>query len=159
MSKNQSRFFDVYNVSSQVFARGSYKSNLNEIIIIIIWVFCPRADPSLQAQELRLQFCRRQVFYRELRNQGCSFTRCGSFPLLPAPHSLFSIWTNLKRSEKIPGALTWKWGEWIWLTSPSGLHRSSQHGLNISSIRVFDQIGDPNHPSPPQIMNFKQFIE
>ena len=29
--------------------------------------------------------------------------RCGSFPLLSAPHSLFSIWTDLKRSEKIPG--------------------------------------------------------
>ena len=29
--------------------------------------------------------------------------RCGSFPFLSAPHSLFSIWTDLKRSEKIPG--------------------------------------------------------
>ena len=27
--------------------------------------------------------------------------RCGSFPLLSAPHSLFSFWTDLKRSEKI----------------------------------------------------------
>ena len=33
--------------------------------------------------------------------------RCGSFPLLSAPHSLFSIWTNFKRSEKIQGAPTW----------------------------------------------------
>ena len=29
--------------------------------------------------------------------------RCGGFPLLSALHSLFSFWTDLKRSEKIPG--------------------------------------------------------
>ena len=69
--------------------------------------------------------------------------RCGSFPLLSAPRSLFSIWTDLKTSEKIPGAPTWRWWEWIWLTGPSGLHRNSPQGLNISSIRVFDQIRDP----------------
>ena len=38
-------------------------------------MFCPRAEPSLQAQGPRLQFCRRQVFHRKLRDQGCSFTR------------------------------------------------------------------------------------
>ena len=32
-------------------------------------------DPSLQAEKPRTQFCRRQVFHRKLRNQGCSFTR------------------------------------------------------------------------------------
>ena len=69
--------------------------------------------------------------------------RYGSFPLLSAPHSLFSIWTNLKRSEKIPGAPTRRWVEWIWLTGPSGLHRNSPQRLNISSIRVFVQIRDP----------------
>ena len=37
-------------------------------------VFFPKAGPSLQAQEPRLQFCRRQVFHRKLGNQGCSFT-------------------------------------------------------------------------------------
>ena len=72
--------------------------------------------------------------------------RCGSFPLLSASHSHFSIWTILKRSEKIPGAPTRRWGEWIWLTGPSGLHRNSTQGLNISSIRVFDQIRDPEIP-------------
>ena len=51
--------------------------------------------------------------------------RCGSFPLFSAPHSLFCIWTDLKRSEKIPGARTWRWGELIWLTGPSGLYRNS----------------------------------
>ena len=30
--------------------------------------------------------------------------RCASFPLLSTHHSLFSIWIDLKRSEKIPGA-------------------------------------------------------
>ena len=38
--------------------------------------------------------------------------RCGSFPLLSAPHSLFSNWIDLKRSEKIPGTPSWRWGEW-----------------------------------------------
>ena len=45
------------------------------IIIVIIRVFCLRTGPSLQAQEPRLQLCRRQVFYRRLRKQGCSFGR------------------------------------------------------------------------------------
>ena len=48
--------------------------------------------------------------------------RCGSFPFLSAPHSLFSMWADLKRSGKIPGAPTWRWGEWTWLTGLSGLH-------------------------------------
>ena len=39
---------------------------------IIIYL---RADPSLQAQKQKLQFCRKQVFHRKLRNQGCSFIR------------------------------------------------------------------------------------
>ena len=30
--------------------------------------------------------------------------RCGSFPFLSMPHSLFSIWTDLERCEKIPEA-------------------------------------------------------
>ena len=72
--------------------------------------------------------------------------RCCSFPLLSALHSLFSIWTEHKRSEKIPGAPTWRWGEWIWLTGPSRLHQNSPQGLNISSIKVFDQIRDPEIP-------------
>ena len=45
------------------------------LYIVIVRVFCPRADASLHAQEPRLQFCRRQVFHRKLKNQGCSFTR------------------------------------------------------------------------------------
>ena len=38
-------------------------------------VSCPKAGPPLQVEKPRLQFCRRQVFHRKLRNQGCSFTR------------------------------------------------------------------------------------
>ena len=120
------------------------------------WVFCPRAGPSLQEQEPTLQFCRRQVFQCKHRKQGCNSTTvsvvllgingCGSIPLLSALHSLFSIWTDLKRSEKIPGAPTWRWGEWIWLTGPSRLNRNSSEGLYISSIRVFDHIRDPEIP-------------
>ena len=66
--------------------------------------------------------------------------------MLSSPHSLFNIWTDLKRSEKIPGAPACRWGEWIWLTGPSGLHRNLLQGLNISSIRVFHQIRDLNIP-------------
>ena len=80
------------------------------------WVFCPRAGPSLQAHEPRLQFCRRQDFHRKLRNQGLHFykglNRCGGFQLLSTPHSHFSVWIYLKRSEKTPGTPTWRWGEW-----------------------------------------------
>ena len=72
--------------------------------------------------------------------------RYGSFSLLSAPHSLFRIWTNLKRSAKIPGSSTWRWGEWIWLTESSGIHRNSAQVLNISSIRVVDQIIDLEIP-------------
>ena len=97
--------------------------------------------------KLRHQGCnsaQRQVFHCKLRNLGMN--RCNCFLLLSVPHSLFSIWINLKRSKKIPGAPTRRWGEWIWLTGPSGLHRNSPQGLNISSIRVFDQIRDPEIP-------------
>ena len=72
--------------------------------------------------------------------------RCGSFPLLSAPHFLISIWTDLKWSEKIPGVPTWRRGEWIWIIGSSRLHRNSPQGLNIGSIRVFDQIRDPEIP-------------
>ena len=113
-------------------------------------MFCPRVGPSLQAQGPRLQFCRRQIFHCKLRNDNCSFSRdwkgavasrCFRHPTL----SLASEQT-LKRSEKIPGAPTWSLGEWTWLAGPSGLHRNSPQALNISSIRVFDQIRDPEIP-------------
>ena len=73
-----------------------------------------------QTQDPRLQF------YQWLN-------RCDSFLLPSALHSLFSIWTNLKRSEKITGAPMCRWGEWIWLTGPSRLHWNSPQELNITS--------------------------
>ena len=62
------------------------------IIIIIITVFCPRASPSLDAQEPRLQFCWRQVFHHKLRNQGYSFTRdwIGAVPSPCFPQSFLT---------------------------------------------------------------------
>ena len=88
----------------------------------------------------------RQVFHRKLRNQVAvllGMNRCSSFPLLSAPHSLFSIWIDLKRFEKMLGAPAWRLGEWIWLTGPSGLRLNSPQLLNISYIKVFDKIRDP----------------
>ena len=85
--------------------------------------------------------------------------RCCNFPLHSALHCLSSIWTDLKRSEKIPGVPSWRWGEWFWLTGPYELHRNSPQGLNISSIRVFDQITDPENPitlrPPPPLCRVK----
>ena len=73
---------------------------------IIIRVFCPRAGPSLQAQEPRLQFFRRQVIHRKLRNQGCSFTRdwIGTVTSCCFPHPTLSLASeqtlkDLKRSQ------------------------------------------------------------
>ena len=74
--------------------------------------------------------------------------RCDSFPLLSAPHSLFSIWTNLKIFEKIPGTQACRWGEWIWLTGSSALHRSSLQGLNISSISISERSQIQKSQSP-----------
>ena len=120
------------------------------------WLFQLHHQCSAQGQvihcKLRHQGCnsdQRQVFHCKLRNLGTvllGMNRCGSFPLLSAPHSLFSIWTNLERSEKNTVAPAWRRGEWIWLTGPSGLHQNSPQGLNISSIRVFNHIRDPEIP-------------
>ena len=116
------------------------------IIIIIIRVFCQRAGISLQTQAPTLQVLTKGRC--SAANSGTKvavvlgMNRYGSFPLLSAPHSLFSIWTDLKRSEKIPGPPAMRWGEWIWLTEPSGLHRNLP-ALNISSIRVFYKIKNP----------------
>ena len=75
-------------------------------ICILIRVFCPRAGLSLQTQEPRLQFYRRQVCHRNLRNQGCSFTRnwIGAAPSPCFPHPTLSLVSeqtlkHLKRSQ------------------------------------------------------------
>ena len=126
-------------------------------LTIIIRVFCPRAGPSLQAQEPRLQVCRRQVFNCKLRTQDCNFNRywIGAVASRCFPHStlhtLFSIWTDLKRSEKIPGAPTWWWGvdlaNWALWTS-----RKFTTEVKYQFHRDFwadQRSGNHNHPSPP----------
>ena len=106
-----------------------------------------------------------QVFHCKLKHQGCSYSqrsstsnvgtkvavllginRCGSFPLLSPPHSPFSIWTDLKRSVKRSQGHH-RGGEESGVANWAlRLHRNSPQGLNISSIRVFDQIRDPEIP-------------
>ena len=79
--------------------------------------------------------------------------RCGSFPLFSAQHTLFSIWTDLERFERCQGP-PWRWGEWIWLSGPSGLHRN-HHRVKYQFHQGYwpDQIsGKPNHPSPRYLL-------
>ena len=109
-------------------------------------MFCPWAGFSLQTQSPRLQLCPKAGFPPQTRNHGCSFTRDEQLRQLPVAFLTPVSLQLLNRSEKMPGAPAWRWGEWIWLTGPSGLHRNSPHGLNISSIRVFDEISDPEIP-------------
>ena len=73
---------------------------------IITRLFCAKAGLSLQAEKPRLQFCRRQVFHRKLRNQGCSFTRnlIGAVASRCFPHPTLSVASeqtlkDLKRSQ------------------------------------------------------------
>ena len=68
--------------------------------------FCPKAGPSLQAEKPTLQFCRRQVFHRKLRNQGSSFTRdlIGAVASRCFPNTTLSLASeqtlkDLKRSQ------------------------------------------------------------
>ena len=70
------------------------------------WVFCPMAGPSLQPEKPTLQFCRRQVFHRKLKNQGCGFTRdlIGALASRCFPHPTLSLASeqtlkDLKRSQ------------------------------------------------------------
>ena len=64
----------------------------------------------LQTQSSRLQFLPKGIF--STANSGTKvavllgMNRCGSFPLLSAPHSLLSNCIDLKRSEKMPGTPT-----------------------------------------------------
>ena len=131
------------------------------IIIIIIRVFYPG-----------------QVFHCKRRNQGFSsaqsmsstanagkkvavllwINKYDSFAFLSALHSLFSIWTELRRYEKNPGAPSWRWEEWIRLTGSCGLHRNSPQGFKYQFHRGFrpdERSGNTNHPSPP-IYNRRQ---
>ena len=118
--------------------------------------------PSLQAQEHRLAVLPKAVLPPQTQEPRLQFyqglNRCDSFPLISAPHSLFSFWTDLKRSGKIPGAPTRRWGEWIWLTGLSGLHQNSPQGFNISSIRDCDQIRDSEIPYLSKLLSLLRDI-
>ena len=114
-------------------------------------VFCPRAGLPLQTRAAWLQFCPKAGLPPQTQEPRLQFyygwmNRCGSFPFLCASHSLFSIRTEFKWCEKIPGAPPWTWGAWIWQSGPSGLDRNSPQRLNINFIRVFDQIRDLEIP-------------
>ena len=88
-------------------------------------------------------------FHCKLRNQGCSFTR-DNFPLLSAPHSLFSIWTDLKISQNIPGGTSVEarrvdLANWALRTSPkftTGVKYQFHQGFWSDQ-----RFGNPNHPS------------
>ena len=73
----------------------------------IIRVFCQKAGPSLEAEKLRLQFCRRQVFHRKHRDPGCSFTRdlIGAVASRYFPHPTLSLASEqtLKDLERSQG--------------------------------------------------------
>ena len=97
-----------------------------------------------------MHFRLRQIFHRKFRNRGCSFTTdligaVASCCFLHPSLSLASEQTlnDLKRSQGHQrGGEESGFGQ----TRPSGLHRNSPQGLNISSIKVFDQIRDPEIP-------------
>ena len=113
-------------------------------------MFCPRAGPSLQTQDTKAAIMPKGR--SSIANSGTyvavllGMNRCGSFPLLSAPHSLFSIWRNLKRSEKIPGAPTRRWGDNL---ANRALRTSPKFttGVKCQFCQVFFyQIRDPEMP-------------
>ena len=116
------------------------------IYIIIIRVFCPRAGPSLQVQEPRLQLCRRQVFHCKLSNQGCSFARdwVGAVASHCFPHPTLSIASEqtlkgMKKFQRHP-----RGGQESGFSQLGPLDFTKIH--HRGSMRVFDQIRDPEIP-------------
>ena len=130
-------------------------------------MFCPREGPSLQAQESRLQFCRRQVFHRKLRNEGCSFTRDLIGPVVSRcfPHPTLSLASeqtlkDLKRSQGTNLEVR-RLGlaNWPLRTSPKF---TSGVKYQFQGFWPDQRSGNPNHPSPPFIdiseINIENFI-
>ena len=113
-------------------------SDLLRSVQMLKRVGCGKQREATATQEPRLQF-----------NQGLN--RYGSFPFHSAPHSLFIIWTDNRRSEKIPGVPTCRWEECISVTGPSGFQRNST-GVKYHFHQGFwpdQRSGNPNHPSSP----------
>ena len=102
----------------------------------IIRVFSPSVGHSLQTQEPRLQFCYGWI--------DAVASRCFPHRILTLASEHIS--KDLKRSQ---GHQCGGWGEWIWLTGPSGLHRNSPQGLKYQFHQGFcpnQRSGNPNHP-------------
>ena len=109
----------------------------------------PKGRSSLQSQEPRLQFWRRQVFHCKLRNQGCSFTMnwIGVAASRCFPHPTLSLAPEQTLKDlKDPRGTNVEVRRVDLVNWPSGLHRNLPQRLNISSIRVFDQIRDLEIP-------------
>ena len=121
--------------------RGRHFSSLDELPTdstwairhIIIRVFYPRADLSLQTQEPRVTVL-------------LGMDRCGSFPLISAPHCLFSIWTDLKRSRSTSVEMRVDLANRTLWTSPE-----FNTGVKYQFHQGFwpdQRSGNPNHPLP-----------
>ena len=116
-------------------------------------VFCPKTGPSLQAEKPRMQFCRRQVFHRKLRNQGCSFTRdllcavtsrCFPYPTLSLAYEQ-TLKDPRGTNEEVRGVDLANWALW---TS----HRNLPQGLKHQFHQGFwadQRSGNLNQPSLP----------
>ena len=83
--------------------------------------------------------------------QAGHYTHAASKHSLP----LFSIWRDLKISEKILRVPMWRWGVWIWLTGPSGLHRNHHSGFFTRSEIRKSQSSFAPHPILQYCKNIK----
>ena len=74
--------------------------------------------------------------------------RMNSFPLLSAPHSLFRIWTDLKRSqrhrEEVRRVDLTNWALWTSPKFTTGVKYEFHQGFWADQ-----RSRNPNHPSPP----------
>ena len=127
--------------------------------VIVIRVFCPWASPSLQAQEPRLQ-----VFHRNLRNQGCSFTRdwihavaslC--FPLPTLSSASKQTLKDVKRSRgtnvEVKRVNLANWALWTSLKFITGVKYQFHQGFWTDQ-----RSGNPNHPSVAVASSICQWI-
>ena len=120
-------------------------------------VFCKKAGPSLQAEKPRLQFCRRQVFHRKLRKEGCNFTRdltgavascCFPHPILPLAFE--QTLKDLKRSqgtnEEVRRVDMANWALRTSLKFATGVKHQLHQGFWPDQ-----RSGNANQPSPPNV--------
>ena len=136
-------------LQQSIFITSESRQAMSSIIYHHHHVFCPRAGPSLQTQAPRLQFCPQAGLPLQTQEPRLQFYqgRIGAVasPCFPHPTLSLASEQTLKDLKRSQGHQR-RGDEWIWLTGPSGLHRNSPQGLNITSIRVFDQIRDPEIP-------------